>query len=172
VGRSHLITRAADVGVDQVRPVAWRMAKPFVDKRSAKIRIVRRESPDAFLSCCAAVVPPDHGLQRPHFGRVRLCLFPRPGSEDPVLGQLVGDAQHGRIDVLIVGRDGYAGPESRRPALYRVTHLLTRLVESGRRESNPHGQLGRLDTHFGWLPQFVAVTGRYIISNPLGRLFG
>jgi hypothetical protein len=37
------------------------------------------------------------------------------------------------------------GSESRRPALHRLTNLLTRLVESGRRESNPHDQLGRLE---------------------------
>ena len=36
--------------------------------------------------------------------RVRLCLFPRPGSEDPVAGRLVRDAQRGLLDVLIVGR--------------------------------------------------------------------
>jgi hypothetical protein len=38
------------------------------------------------------------------------------------------------------------GSGSGTPAPYRLTHSLTTLIESGRRESNPHGQLGRLVT--------------------------
>jgi hypothetical protein len=62
--------------------------------------------------------------------------------------------------------------ESRRPAFYRFTRLLTRLVESERRESNPHDQLGRLVTHSGRALQLAAVTSRYDISAPLRWLFG
>ncbi len=43
---------------------------------------------------------------------------------------------------------------------------------SGRRESNPHDQLGRLVTHPGRSFQLAAVTRRYTISTPLRFLFG
>ena len=43
---------------------------------------------------------------------------------------------------------------------------------SGRRESNPHDQLGRLVTHSGPSPQLTALTRRYGISTQRRRLFG
>ncbi len=42
---------------------------------------------------------------------------------------------------------------------------------SGRRESNPHDQLGRLVTHPGWPLRFAGVTRRYGISIPPRCLF-
>ena len=53
-----------------------------------------------------------------------------------------------------------------------VIGMLTRLIESGRWESNPHDQLGRLVTHSGRLRPFATVTRRYSISTLLRRLFG
>jgi hypothetical protein len=53
-----------------------------------------------------------------------------------------------------------------------VVDLLTRLVESGRRESNPHDQLGRLVTHSRSPRQSATVTSRYSVPAPLRRLFG
>ncbi len=49
---------------------------------------------------------------------------------------------------------------------------LGRNHKSGRRESNPHDQLGRLVTHSGPPLQLVAVTRRYNISAPPCCLFG
>jgi hypothetical protein len=50
--------------------------------------------------------------------------------------------------------------------------MLTILVESGRRESNPHDQLGRLVTHSGRPRPFAALTRIYDIPTALRRLFG
>ena len=50
--------------------------------------------------------------------------------------------------------------------------MLTTLVESGRRGSNPHDQLGRLVTHPGRMLQFAAMTRTYNIPAPLCGTFG
>ncbi len=49
---------------------------------------------------------------------------------------------------------------------------LGRNHKSGRRESNPRDQLGRLVTHSDRPSQLAAVTRRYGVSIPLRCLFG
>lgn len=51
-------------------------------------------------------------------------------------------------------------------------HRLTGRKRSGRRESSPHGQLGRLVTYPGRPFQFAAMTRTYNISAPLCCTFG
>ena len=83
---------------------------------------------------------------RPHIGQKSKTLsVPSTRLRSPVLGQLVGDAQQGRLDALIVERTDMPGRKiAGQPS---VVGVLTRLVESGRRESNSHDQLGRLVAH-------------------------
>lgn len=71
-----------------------------------------------------------------------------------------------------VHRGGHAGSESRRPAFYRLTELLTRTAESGRRGSNPRDQLGRLAAYSGRPLQLAPVTRRYSVSAPLAVMLG
>jgi hypothetical protein len=67
---------------------------------------------------------------------------------------------------------GHVGSDIRRPVPNRLTDLLTILVESGRRESNPHDQLGELLAYSGRRLQSVPVSRRYAISAPLRCRFG
>jgi hypothetical protein len=114
-------------------------------------------------NCRCDVGPARHaGMQSTQFARlVRRCLFPRPYKEDPCPRSARRRCPASRLDVLIVGRTGI--PNQKAAGQHRIgsRDLLTRLVESGRWESNPHDQLGRLVTPSRRPPQFAAVTSRY-----------
>src|SRR6266568_4404007 len=88
------------------------------------------------------------GGRKSTMGRSSSRLF-RALAGAPHSGANVGLVAYEPADERSGAPSGHAGSESRRPAPYRLMDLLTRLVESGRRESNPHDQLGRLVTNPG-----------------------